>query len=167
MAGTSPKRMPVSRETPSVKSSTRQSRPTEAPFLPTQRQIGGADGEQRANADVADNEAEDAAGEGEHEALGEQLANDAGATSAHGGADGELALAAGGTDQEQVGDIGAGDEQNEADGSEQNQQRGASAGNDGVAQRLHAEAGLGIGIGSSGGGIPGRRASSARWPAPA
>ena len=108
-------------------------------------QVGGADGEQGANADVADKKAEDASAEREHEALGEQLANDADAAGTHGSADGELPLAAGGTHEQQIGDVGAGDEQDEAHSSEQNEQRGAGVGNDGIAQRLHAEAGFGIG----------------------
>ena len=80
-----------------------------------------------------------------HDAFGEELADDAGAAGAHGGTDGEFALAAGGADEEEVGDVGAGDEQDEADGAEEHIERGACAGDDGVAQRLHAEAGFGIG----------------------
>ena len=76
----------------------------------------------------------------EHDAFGEQLADDAGAAGAHGGADGEFTLAAGGADEQQVGDVGAGDEQDEADGSEQDEEGIARAGDDGVAQRLDAEA---------------------------
>ena len=76
----------------------------------------------------------------EHDAFGEQLADDACAARAHGGADGEFTLAAGGADEQKIGDVGAGDEQNEADGAEQDEERLTSAGDDGVAQRLDAEA---------------------------
>ena len=140
MAGKSPKRMPVRRETPRVKRRTRQSRPTAAPFSPMRGRSAGRDGEQRAHAGVAEDEAEDAAGEREDDAFGEQLADDAGAAGAHGGADGEFTLAAGGADEEEIGDVGAGDEQDEADGSEEDEERGARVADDGVAERLDAEA---------------------------
>ncbi len=140
MAGKRPKRMPVSSEMPSVKS---EYAPVEADggaMFADAGKAGGTDGQQRAHANVAEHEAEDAAGDGKHHAFGEQLADDAGAAGTHGGADGEFALAAGGAHEQEIGDVGAGDEQHEADRAEKDQQRLARAGNDGVAQRLHAEA---------------------------
>ena len=59
---------------------------------------------------------------------------------AHGDANGEFTLAAGGADEEQIGDVGAGDEQDEADGSEQDEERGAHVADDAVAQGLDGEA---------------------------
>jgi len=47
-----------------------------------------------------------------------------------------------GAHKEKIGDVGAGDEQNEADGPEQDEERLTSAGDDGVAQRLDPEAAL-------------------------
>ncbi len=120
-------------------------------------EAGGADGEQGANAGVAEDEAEDAADEGEDDAFGQQLTDDACAARAHGGANGEFTLAAGGADKEKVGDVGAGDEQNEADGAEEDEERVTSAGDDGVAQRLDAEAVFGVHIVRDEGGETGRR----------
>ena len=54
-----------------------------------------------------------AAGEGEQEALGEQLTDDALAACAESLANGEFASAGGGAGQQQIGDVGAGDEQNQ------------------------------------------------------
>ena len=65
----------------------------------------------------------DAAGERQQHAFGQQLADDAAAAGADRGADRDLALPAGGADQQQVGDVGAGDQQHEADRAEQHQQR--------------------------------------------
>ena len=63
MAGKSPKRMPVSSEMPRVKS---EDAPVEADggsVFADAGEIGGADGEQRAHAGVAEDEAENAAGD--------------------------------------------------------------------------------------------------------
>src|SRR5271163_3544227 len=99
-------------------------------------QAGGADGEQGANAGVAEDEAEDAADEGQDDAFGQQLTDDACAARAHGGANGEFTLAAAGADKEKVGDVGTGDEENEADGAKEDEEGVTSLGDDGVAQRL-------------------------------
>ena len=106
----------------------------------------GADSEQGANAGVAEDEAEDAAGQREDDAFGQQLTDDARAARAHGGANGEFTLAAGCAHEQKVGDVGAGDEENEADRAEQDEEGLTSAGDDGVAQRLDAEAVFGVHI---------------------
>ena len=72
--------------------------------------------------------------------FGQQLTDDACAARAHGGANGEFTLAAGGADKQKIGDIGAGDEQNEADGAQKDEKGITSTGDDGVAQSLDAEA---------------------------
>ena len=59
--------------------------------------------------------------EREQHAFGEQLADDAAAAGADGGADGDLARAAGGARQQQVGDVGAGDQQHAADRAQQDE----------------------------------------------
>ncbi len=144
MAGKSPKRMPVKQRDAEGEE---EDAPVDADggsVFADAGQAGGADGEQGANAGVAEDEAEDAAGEGEDDAFGEELTDDAGAARAHGGADGEFTLAAGGADEQKIGDVGAGDEQDEADGSEQDEERLTRAGDDGVAQRLDAEAVFGV-----------------------
>ena len=54
-------------------------------------------------------------------------------------ADGDLALAAGGAHQQQVGDVGAGDEQHEADGAGEHEQRLADVADQHLADRIDAE----------------------------
>ena len=54
-------------------------------------------------------DAEDAAGDGEQHAFSEHLAEQLGARGSEGEADGHLALTAGGLGEEQIGDVGAGD----------------------------------------------------------
>jgi hypothetical protein len=148
MAGKSPKRMPVRSDAEGEE----EDAPVDAdrePCSPMRGRSAGLTGEQRAHAHIAEDEAEDAAGDGEDDAFGEELADDAGAAGAHGGTDGEFTLAAGGPDEQEIGDVGAGDEQDEADGSEQDKERGARVGDDGVAQGLDAESGFGIGEGAA------------------
>ena len=64
-----------------------------------------------------------AAGDRENEAFGNQLAHQQEAAGAHGKADRDLFLPADGAGEQQVGDIGAGDQQQQADDAEQDQQR--------------------------------------------
>ena len=63
----------------------------------------------------AEQQAQEASGDGEQDTFGEQLADDAGAAGSQGGADGKLALAACGAHQQQIGHVGAGDQQHQAD----------------------------------------------------
>ena len=140
MAGKSPKRMPVKSE---IAEREEEDAPVEADggsVFADAGQAGGGDGEQRAHAGVAKDEAEHAAGDREDDGFGEELADDTGAAGAHGGADGEFTLAAGSADEQEIGDVGAGDEEDEADGSEKDEEGFARAGDDRVAERLDAEA---------------------------
>ena len=123
MAGKSPKRMPVS-------SGDAEGEGEDAPvdadggsIFADAGDVAGAEGEQGAHADVAEDETEDAAGEGEQNAFRQKLADDAATRCAHGDADGEFTLAARGADEEQVCYVGAGDEQDEADRSEEDEER--------------------------------------------
>ena len=77
--------------------------------------VAGVDGEKPAHTDVAEDETEDAAGEGEEDAFGKQLTDDVSAACAERDADGELALASCGADEEEICDVGAGDEEDESD----------------------------------------------------
>ena len=70
-------------------------------------------------------EAEHAAGERQHDALGQQLADDAAAAGADRRADRDLAPPAGRAHQQQVRDVRARDQQHEADGA--GEHRAASA----------------------------------------
>ncbi len=59
-----------------------------------------------------------AAGDGEHQAFDEELADDSPASGAEGDADGDFAHTADGASELQIRDIGAGDEEHESDGAE-------------------------------------------------
>ena len=70
------------------------------------------------DAEGGEAETGEAAEDAEQDAFDEELADDAPAGSAEGGADGHLALAGDGAAEHHVGDVGAGDEEHEADGGE-------------------------------------------------
>ena len=63
---------------------------------------------------VSDYEAGDAADYGEDEAFGKELADDAGARCAERRAEGHFGSAAHAADEEEISDVGAGDEEDEA-----------------------------------------------------
>ena len=65
-------------------------------------------------AEVAEGETGDAAERGEEEAFGQDLTEDAGAAGSEGEANGHLALAGGGAGEQKVGEVGAGEQKNEA-----------------------------------------------------
>ena len=88
------------------------------------RQLG-ADRPHEPHEPPRDERSEGAAEAGEQQALGEQLAEEPPRARAEGGADRELALAAHAAREDEVGDAGAGHQQQQADRSEQQQQRPA------------------------------------------
>ena len=96
--------------------------------------------EHRPRAQPGDGEPGDAAGERQHHALGQQLADDAGPCGAQCEADGHLLLAPGEAGQEQVRHVGAGDEEHEADGAQQDQQGGADVSDDRAGERRDLDA---------------------------
>ena len=71
----------------------------------------------------------------EHDAFDEDLLNEAAAGCAQRAADGDLALAGRGAGEHQVGHVGAGDEQNEANRAEEKQQAGTHGAGFGFEQR--------------------------------
>ena len=75
-------------------------------------------GPQDAAAPVSDDQTDGGAGEGEQSAFGEELAQETAAARAERGAHGHLFLAPRGLRQKKIGEIRAGDQQNQADGSE-------------------------------------------------
>ncbi len=77
---------------------------------------------------------ENAAGDREQHAFSEQLAHDARAAGSQCGADRELAFASRGAHQQQVGDIGAGDQQHQSYRAQHDQQRIARVADDAVAK---------------------------------
>ena len=84
------------------------------PMLADARNVAGVEGEQGAHADEAEDESEDTSGDGEQNAFREQLADDARAARSHGGTNGEFTLASCSADEQEIGDVGAGDEEDEA-----------------------------------------------------
>src|SRR5207248_1360579 len=78
---------------------------------------------QRVGAEECQEDTEQAAGPGEQESFGEDLANQAKPAGTQGDAQRHLALAESRARQEQAGDIGAGDEQEQAHYGHQQQQR--------------------------------------------
>ena len=127
--------MPVPSETASVNASTRQSTPTSAPSSPTRGRPAVLT-EQRADAEPAEDQAEHAADDRQHDAFGQQLADDPAARAADRRADRDLAPAAGRAHEQEVRDVGAGDEQHEADGADQHEQRRADVPDERLPDRL-------------------------------
>ena len=68
----------------------------------------------------------DGAERGEEKAFGEELTDEAGARCAEGGADGGFAEALAGAGHEEVGDVGAADEEDEGDSAEEEQEGAAN-----------------------------------------
>ncbi len=85
------------------------------------RNVAGIDGAHHVEGPLGDEEAGGAAHDGEQKAFGQQLADDAQAARAQRGADGDFLFAGGGAREQQVGDVGAGDQQNQRDRAEQDQ----------------------------------------------
>ena len=90
-------------------------------------------------AHVRQQQSDQAAGDGEHQALGQQLADDAPAAGAERGADGDFLLARERAGEEQVGDVGARDEEHEGHRRHEHQERQAHAPDRLLLQRQHAE----------------------------
>ena len=76
--------------------------------------IGEGEREQYVRSGIGDGETEQAAEAGEKNAFGEQLADDAAALRTERRADGHLGAAAHAADEQQIGNVGAGDEKNES-----------------------------------------------------
>src|SRR5579872_2479707 len=91
--------------------------------FPHPRQVGRADGEQRTDAGIAEDRTKHATREREQNAFRQELAHDADGTGSHGGADGELPLSSRGAHEQEIRHVGARDQQDEADGSEEYEQR--------------------------------------------
>jgi hypothetical protein len=79
--------------------------------------------------------AENPAGRGQHQALGEELADHAHPARPERRADGDLALPRGAAREQQVGDIGTGDQQNEAHRAEHHEHRRLRVADDFLAER--------------------------------
>ena len=111
--------MPATVQTASANSSTG----TLSSILVSDGSVYGGISATMASSSIADSSApSSAAGERDDQALGEQLPDDGAAGGAHRGPHGQLALARAAARQQQVGDVGAGDQQQEPDGSQQQPQ---------------------------------------------
>ena len=80
------------------------------------------------DAEIGDDQAGDAAEHGEHDAFGERLADEPSARCAEGEPDRGLRAARGSASQQQIGDVGAGNEQHQAADGEQDAQAVAVVG---------------------------------------
>ena len=80
--------------------------------------------EQELHGEVTGGETSDSSGGDEHEAFGDELANEARGRGAECAADGELATAAFGADQQQAGNVDAGDHEQQAGSGEKDEQDG-------------------------------------------
>src|SRR4029077_20927969 len=88
------------------------------------RQVAEFGGGEGAQGSVSEGESEGSAGEGEDEAFEQEFAGDAAPPGAQGGADGEFLAAAVGAHEEEVGDVGTGNQQDHADGAHEDPEGG-------------------------------------------
>ena len=89
-------------------------------------QLVGEELDEELDAVVGGDEAERASAEGDDQGFAEQLLDDARAGCAHGGADGDLFAAREGAGEDEVGDVGAGDEEHEGYGAEHHEESGTN-----------------------------------------
>ena len=92
-------------------------------ILADTREAGGVDGEKRANAEQTEREPERATDQRQQHALRYQLSNDATSCRAHRGADCHLAFADGRSNQQQVRDVRARDQENAAYGGKKHDEQ--------------------------------------------
>ena len=102
--------------------SERQGDPVETDFVKT-RQGGGSVGHEQSYGAPCERQADHAGGDRDQHAFGEEVARDSGAPRAERPANGHVALSCLGADQEEVGDIRAGDQQHEPHRGEQDPER--------------------------------------------
>ena len=114
----------------------------EPALLADARKTSSIDAEQSADPDDPEDRPEHAAGERQHHALGQQLPHDPAAAGPDGGTHGNLTPPARGADEQQVGDVGTGDEQHEADGADEHQQRRANVADERFTDRQRLEHGV-------------------------
>ena len=107
-------------------------------FLP--RQSGGIEREQERHTDRREDQPKHAAYHGQDQTLREELPDQPAAAGTERDADRELPAATLGSHEEKVGDIGTGDDQQEAHRAEQDEKCRPDGADEGVGQRLDAEA---------------------------
>src|SRR3954454_547886 len=104
------------------------------------RDAPGIDGQQKPYAGESKNESEDAAGNRYHQALCEQLANDVPASGTQRRAGSKFPLARGGANQQQIRNVGAGNQEHESDSAKQYVKRRASIADHQLLPQNHSEA---------------------------
>ena len=120
MAGTRPKTNAVATDSSDGKAKDAQ---IQAALRVMRDIVVGRQANQRGDGDSADDDAERGAAGGNQRAFDEQLSHEAAAAGAERRAKGEVVFAAGQPREHQVGDVRAGDEQNEGDRAHQNRKR--------------------------------------------
>src|SRR4029078_11736665 len=83
------------------------------------------DAHQQVDSKLRESEAEQCAAGSQHETFGEHLTDESAATAAKRGSYGELALTRRRTNEQQIGNVGAGDQQDERDGAHERENRRA------------------------------------------
>ena len=121
-AGAVPKRTPVSSDMTKAKPSTRPS--TRTSSSRGSARSAGSSRTSTYGAAHASDQPEHAGDNGQQQALGQHLPDQPSARGPERKPHGDLRVTRGGAGKEQVGDVDAGDEQEQADGSEQNEKRG-------------------------------------------
>ena len=104
------------------------------------RNAPGIDGQQKPYARESENESEDATGNRDHQALGEQLTNDVPASGAERRARSKFPLARGGANQQQIRNVGAGNQEHQTDGAKQYVKGRTSIADHQLLPQDHAEA---------------------------
>ena len=117
-----------------------QKHPRVKPDLVEARQRRRCECDERSRQPDREHQAEDAADRRQERRFGEQLANQAPAAGAEGAAHRDLALARHGARQHQAGDVGARDQQYEADGGEDDPEQRSRPADDFVGQRRRGAA---------------------------
>ena len=119
--------------------------------------IGGKHGFHRGKSFCGEHESDETAEARKHDALREELCQDASATSAESGAHSDFLFACGRAGESQVRHIGAGDQNDQSYGSEKHQQAQADVRDHAASQRKHADAGVPV-LGHD----PGKQGADAR-----
>ena len=117
-AGNKPNSSAEARAAPTVNRRTGRSMRAPIPMAAS----SGASREQRADAGVSQGQARDRAGKGQQQAFRGGLADQPPAAGAERGTHGDFTRASGGPSQHEAGDIGADDQEDEADGAQEDEQ---------------------------------------------
>ncbi len=165
-AGNSPNRIPVAHDTASVKPSTRQSTPTAAPSSPIRGSPAGLIASSAPHSQESKREPQNPADHRQQNALRQQLPDHPCPARSQCRANRKFALASRRSHQQQVGHVGAGNQQHQAHRSQQNQQRRPRIPHNRIPQRLNRESSFADPPPETGAEIRHTPASSARWPAP-